>query len=1015
MAEEPTGLFGVTNRLRSLVDDPLSRPLRIVLVSLILIAAAWFRLYQIDQAPPGPHYDEAAAALDALDVLGGQHMVFSPRSYGREMLFVYVATPLVALLGPTRLALRLPTAMVGVLTVLCVYFLALELLNHEDERRSRWIAILSSLFLALSFWHVVLNRIGFRANYLPLVEVLCFLFLFRALRRGRPRDFALSGFFLGLSLYTYSAARLVPVVVVLFLATLLLAPRSREFSLSHWQGWVLLGVVALLVSVPLLIHFAMYPEDLVLRAKGVSIFSEHLHQGRFWDLLARSVAGNLALFGLRGDPDWTYNIPGRPGLDPVQAVLFWMGLVLCLVRWRRPAYRFLAIWWLIMLLPSILAPDPIPHSLRAIGTLPVACILAACALTWILSHLAQRTGWQRVWDSVRGSGISNPRETVRTSDRLVRLVPMVLLVGLASYLVWTGHNTWHSYFDVWLPRDEVYHTYYGHMADLAERINQDTDTEGVYVVPLNYDLRGEDYSEYSLELMHHGPVPFRYIVVDDATVAHDLTEICDGKRWVHLIVWTHGNHVDADPRQVLPFFLERSGREAERESFRGYEIISYELLSTAVDFSAPLDFVATEAMFSGGLGLVAQTHETTTPSGETAALALGWQAEQASALDEPPAHDWKASVRLLDSGGHLVGQSDAWLLSNEHRMSSQWEPGQPITTYHLLPILPATPPGTGQLLLILYDPDTLEPAQVVTTGDASAQTSLSLGSLEISRPMLPVAVEPEVPLPSVAVAPGVELVGYGMDRLVALPGETVRLALYWHARTDISDEYEVIMQLIDERGKVAAEWIEEPIYSTSKWQTGDVWRDWHDLGITRDIPGGEYQLGIHMRAAEPTGLPQVELGRLEVQERALSFQVPSIEHRVAAQLGQEIQFLGYDLRQEQVLAGDVLDLTLYWRALTKGDVSYTVFTHLLDRDSQIWGQVDSLPGAGALPTTLWVPDEIIVDHYEIPVDTDAPQGEYRVEIGMYDAATSQRLPILDDSGHALGDHLLLDTTIAVTR
>lgn len=178
---------------------PLSRWVEVALLIFILALAAGFRLYQIGQVPPGPHYDEAAAGLDALDVLDGQHMIFSPRSYGREMLFVYVAAPFVALLGPTLLALRLPIALVGILTVLVTYLLARELF-YEDRRLAQWTALLAAAFLALSFWHLVLNHLSFRANYLPLVEVLCFLFLWRAVRTGRTRDYLASGFFLGLSL-----------------------------------------------------------------------------------------------------------------------------------------------------------------------------------------------------------------------------------------------------------------------------------------------------------------------------------------------------------------------------------------------------------------------------------------------------------------------------------------------------------------------------------------------------------------------------------------------------------------------------------------------------------------------------------------------------------------------------------------------------------------------------------------------------------------------------------------------
>lgn len=999
-------------RLEASEQTPLQRTLVKALVLLVLLVAGCYRLYHIDRAPPGPHYDEAAAALDALDVLDGQHTVFSPRSYGREMLFAYVLAPFVATLGPTRLALRLPTALAGTLTVLGVYCLVRELFGGQDRRQAQRLggsALLASVLLALSFWHVVLSRISFRANYLPLVEVLCFLFLCRGARIGRSRDYAAGGFFLGLSLYTYTAARMLPVVVVLFLVTLLPTRQGRVFAQLHWRRWVLSGTVAFLVSVPLVVYFSTHPEDFVLRAKGVSVFSEHLHKGQFWNLLARSVAGNLALFGFRGDPDWTFNVPCQSGLDVVQALLFWLGIVLCLVRWRRPAYRFLLIWWLVMLLPSILAPDPIPHCLRAIGTLPVVCILSARSAKWLWSHMTLRL------------------------QRLGTAAPLALLVGLSCYLAWLGYNTWHSYFDVWLPRDQVYYAYYGHMADLAKQISCETDPQTVYLFPVNYDRRGDVYSEYSLELLHRGTVPVRYIAVDTPTVAHDLTKACQGKRRVHLIVWTHGEHVDADPRQVLPFMLERCGHVSEERAFRGYRIVTYELDSAAADLTTPLSFTAGNAVFDDQLRLVAWASEADVASGETALIALRWQAlqhgsgnavqaavnEQAS---EKPAvaEDWKASLRLVDSHDRLVAQSDVMLLSNEHETSSQWVPGQEVTTYHQLSIPPGTFPSTCQIILVLYDPDTLNPAQVLTERDEGGHEGcrdldLALSSLEIGRPLCSAAAELEEPLTSVLLAPNIELVGYELDRELVMPGEAMRLALYWHACGDISSEYSVALRLIGDGGETIGEWVEEPTYPTSEWQTGDWWRDWHNLRVAPDVPAGECEVVVSLCAEETERLPQVRLGKVEVQGRSSIYQEPSITHPMVVEFGQEFRLLGYDLGQEQVVASEALSLTLYWQTVAESDVSYTVFTHLLDGDSRIWGQKDSLPVGGALPTILWLPGEIIIDQYEILVDADAPAGEYEIEIGMYQADTNQRLTLRDDTGEVLGNRLLLDTKILVSH
>ena len=95
-------------------------------------------------------------------------------------------------------------------------------------------------------------------------------------------------------------------------------------------------------------------------------------------------------------------------------------------------------------------------------------------------------------------------------------------------------------------------------------------------------------------------------------------------------------------------------------------------------------------------------------------------------------------------------------------------------------------------------------------------------------------------------------------------------------------------------------------------------------------------------------------------------------------------------------------------------VSYTVFTHLLGKDGSIWGQRDNIPVKGTYPTTGWREGEIIADEYEITVKSDAPPGKYQIGVGMYDAATGQRLPVFDESKAPLpGDRILLDQIITV--
>jgi hypothetical protein len=47
------------------------------------------------------------------------------------------------------------------------------------------------------------------------------------------------------------------------------------------------------------------------------------------------------------------------------------------------------------------------------------------------------------------------------------------------------------------------------------------------------------------------------------------------------------------------------------------------------------------------------------------------------------------------------------------------------------------------------------------------------------------------------------------------------------------------------------------------------------------------------------------------------------------------------------------------------------------------------------------------------VGADAPPGIYRLEVGLYDAATMTRLSVLDEDLHAVGNRVLLPQAIEV--
>jgi len=59
---------------------------------------------------------------------------------------------------------------------------------------------------------------------------------------------------------------------------------------------------------------------------------------------------------------------------------------------------------------------------------------------------------------------------------------------------------------------------------------------------------------------------------------------------------------------------------------------------------------------------------------------------------------------------------------------------------------------------------------------------------------------------------------------------------------------------------------------------------------------------------------------------------------------------------------------------------------------------------------------VVVDEYEIPIRADAPAGEYRIEIGMYDATTGERLSAFTSQGQQLSENrILLETPVKVRK
>lgn len=381
-------------------SSPSRRGWAFVIIALVL--AASLRFYYLGTWPPGPYRDEAYNGLDALGVLQGNHALFFPANNGREPAYIYLVAAAIAFLGPTTLALRLPAAVAGTLAVIPAYLLG-------QAWFGRVAGVLAAFLLAMTFWPVHLGRIGLRASLMGPMLALALWLGTLAYRKHRVAWWLASGLVYGLSFYTYLAARVTPLFLILLAVYLIATGRRRALWDEGRVLWFLLG--ALLVVAPFAWIMWRDPSLIIGRAGQVSVLNPEINGGNLIAALAQQTGEALGMFVWRGDFILRHNALlsydtvlksenpwGRPVFDPLMAGPFLIGVAWCLWHWRRPTAAALVLWQLVMLLPTILAEDT-PHFLRAAGLLPGVVFFPAIGLSLLW-------GWTRLPVALRRGAVA---------------------------------------------------------------------------------------------------------------------------------------------------------------------------------------------------------------------------------------------------------------------------------------------------------------------------------------------------------------------------------------------------------------------------------------------------------------------------------------------------------------------------------------------------------------------------------------------------------------------------------
>lgn len=211
----------------------LQRRPHIVALAVILALGGALRLWNLARDVPTINSDEAVVGLMAIRLLHGQWTTFYWGQDYMGTLEALLAAPLIRLLGPTSLALRLAPLLASLGFILVVYRLGSLIY-------SRAVGLVAALLLALGtpfFMVVGVRALGGYAETLLMGASLILVALSGARPERRTwRWAALTGVIAGLALWTD------PLVAPFLLATALVYVLQRRVDLVRWpHGGALIG------------------------------------------------------------------------------------------------------------------------------------------------------------------------------------------------------------------------------------------------------------------------------------------------------------------------------------------------------------------------------------------------------------------------------------------------------------------------------------------------------------------------------------------------------------------------------------------------------------------------------------------------------------------------------------------------------------------------------------------------------------------------------------------------------
>lgn len=379
----------------------------------LLLGSIFLRFFKISNFPPSLNWDEVSHGYNAYSILKtgydewGKLPIFNFRAYGDYPLplNLYITIPSIAVFGLNEFSIRLPHMILGILTIISVYFLALGI--SKDKR----VGILAGFLVAISPWYFFTSRVVFQSN-LSIFLLTSSMALF-VNRRKYKYFLPLSFLLVLLTLFSYHSTRifspLLLIGIIYFYRNNLLKLVKQKKS----EGILaLIVVLTIFVLIPIIF---LNPESsarsqwvFIINEGAVNKIIELRQASKLPESITRIIFNRptyfvkeflINYFGyfspkylfLKGGTQYQFSLQNHGLLYIINLPFFYFGIILLIKKafGKGTVWKVILFWLVISPIPAAITSERFAV-LRSTTMLPIPEILISIFLFYLYDLILNR-------------------------------------------------------------------------------------------------------------------------------------------------------------------------------------------------------------------------------------------------------------------------------------------------------------------------------------------------------------------------------------------------------------------------------------------------------------------------------------------------------------------------------------------------------------------------------------------------------------------------------------------------